>query len=349
MQINKAKDFKASRVNIERIAELAGVSRSTASRAFGERGRINEKTRKRVLEIANQLGYRPHRAASALASGKTGVIGLALPIIDTPYMGELIVEFERTARNTDYHVEFYSLDRDAEVAVDHINLLGRARRVDALIIVPLPNEQIERSLVYLVQTGLPVVSLTRTGHLGIPFVVNDFEKGGYLATKHLLELGHTNIGFMAGPPPAAGGWTGRLFGYRRAMAEAKLPACEEGIRYSAHDWGDIWRAAADLLEKRRPTAVFCLNDWFAMIVWEVARQKGLRVPEDLSLVGYDKMQTFGFVNLTTVTNDPVVSARRAIAKALDLIDSGMPSSHEEMGEFIEPELLDGGTTAPPGG
>lgn len=324
--------------NIEEVAKRAGVSRSTVSRAF--QGRlINEATRKKVMEVAAELGYRPNRSAASLAAGQTYKVALLMPLFGNPHFAELVLEFERAARKTPYHVAMYSVDDDPDIALEHLELIVSERRVDGVIIAPMLNERLEKRIGELVSMGVPIVSLARiNSSYRIPSIVSDFERGGYLATRHLLELGHKRIAYLAGPDFSKGGRIERLTGYRLALSEYGIRIDEDMVEFCDYDHDSAYKACRQLLAKEDPpTAIFTINDLLAMSAYSALMDEGLSIPKDVSLVGYDNVKAYAFARLTTVCNDPCELASRALALLMSIIDPELPQ--QERSQIIEPRLV----------
>lgn len=271
-------------VTLKDVATAAGVSISTASRILDERLPTSRSaSAQRVKEAAARLGYRRDAAASALRRGDTGTVGVLVPRLSDTVMALLFeaIFSAAAARGLFALVSVCGDDSAAEArAVDSL----LARRVDGLVLAtarlddPLPSSLRDRQV--------PHVLALRTDGVS-PSSVCDDELGGYLATRHLLDLGHTAIAVLPGPDFTSTAQQ-RLAGYHRAMAEAGLDAPQTRIRHCGFGYTAGREAAAAVLSQSpETTAVFAANDRLAMGTLAAASALGRRVPEELSVVGYN--------------------------------------------------------------
>jgi LacI family transcriptional regulator len=287
-------------VTIKTIADAAGVHPSTVSRALNpsEASRVGPETIRKVHRIAASLGYEPNPWARSLRTRTTLTIGLLLPRLTDPVLASMFESAEDRAREFGYQAVTVSSKDDPSEEQRLADLLLE-RRVDGLIFAtcrmedPLP--------VRIAERNTPFVLMNRaSGHF--PVVRSDDELGGYLATRHLIGLGHTRIGLIAGDLGVSTA-AFRLRGYRAAHAEAGIAVDEKLLAPSTFSASGGISAAGHLLAMRdRPTAIVAVNDSTAVGVMSVARDLGLRVPEDLSVVGYndDQLAALLPVPLTTV-------------------------------------------------
>lgn len=271
------------------VARLAGVSQTTVSFVLNgrEEAGISEETRERILEAVRRLGYRPNAAAQALRRGTSNLIGMITDeVVTTPYAVELIKGAQDAVReagkvllmlNTGNELE--GMEQAAEVLIEH--------RVDGVILATMYHRELHlpRAL-----QGLPTVLANGfTSDQALPTGVPDEVQGGYDAVTHLIEHGHTRIAFLNNVDdiPAA---RLRLDGYRRALREAALPDDETLVVRAASDQAGGFDAVNRLLEAGGddlPTAIFCFNDRMAMGAYAALNERGLHIPGDLSVVGFD--------------------------------------------------------------
>ena len=285
---------------IYQVSELAGVSLATVSRVMNNNARVSEATRNKVLAAMEQLGYRPNSIAQSLASNRSNSVGILVSELHGPFYGEMLSGIENECRSAGKHVIIAAGHSEEASEKDGIEFLI-SRSCDALI---LHVEAVSDDyLIKLASGNMPIVLINRF----IPRLANncislDNELGGYLATKQLLQQGHTQLAYMAGPM-----WKSdakdRYHGHLRAMAEHGLnfnPALlAEG------DFQDSSGSACmqQLLVKNITfTALICANDEMAAGAMEVARTHGLNVPQDLSIVGFDNLILARYIypKLTTI-------------------------------------------------
>ena len=285
------------------MAAEAGVSVTTVSHVLNQvpHAQVREETRQRVLLAAQRLGYRANRAAQSLRTQRTKTLALVSDAIaTTPYAGQLILGAQRAAQAHGYTVLLFNTDNDPAVEEQELVALSEYQ-VDGVIYATMYHRVVS---VPAALEGTPLVLLDAEspGH-SAPSVVPDEVAGGRTATEELTGNGHRRIGFVTNVDdvPAT---HGRLQGYRDALEEAgidfdpRLVAAAE-----SESWGG-YRTASSLLKlEERPTALFCYNDRMAMGAYRAAAELGLRIPEDLSVVGFDNQEliTRGlFPELTSV-------------------------------------------------
>lgn len=313
-------------VTIYEIAEAAGVHPSTASRALspGTNDRISAETADRIKRIASELGYEPHPWARSLRTHRTLTIGVILPRLTDGVLARIGEAAEDRARDRGYIAVTLSTRDKQENQEALVNVL-LDRRVDGLILAtaarkdPLVDQLAERQV--------PFVLLNRRSGLH-PSVAADDELGGYLATRHLLGLGHTRIGMIAGPQQFSTGAL-RLKGYRRAFKEAGVSPERSWIVPSSFSIGGGLEAAASLLgSASRPTAIFCINDSTAIGVMVAARDLGMTVPDDVALVGYNDTEVAPMLQppLSSVAIPLEEMGREAVDCLVRQIDGGKPES-----------------------
>lgn len=313
------------------IARLAGVSRSAASRALDRRSPVSGPKADRVREVAARYGYVPNAWAANLRKQRTGVIGVVVPRLTDTVMAMLYEAIVEESARHGYQAVVVTTGDDPRTELQR----GRAllgQRVDGFILTTARTDGADPFLLELQERSVPYVLAMRTDGTG-PATVTDDRRGGYLATRHLLDMGHHRIAIIGGPAYASSA-QGREQGYRDAMAEAGLEIAPELRHHSdfSIDAGvEIGRrllALADI-----PSAVFTANDSLAMGVMTSAFRAGVRVPTDLSVVGYNDTPTASRlpVPLTSVRVDFAAMARSAVRQ---LLGDGEPTA-----STIAPELV----------
>ena len=298
---------------IYQVAERAGVSLSTVSRVLNGKASVNKVLKERVEKAVKELNYRPNSVARSLANNRTDSVGVLVPELNAPFFGDLMQAVESTLRAADKHV-IISVGRNClETEKDAVEFLI-SRNCDALIMhaEALSDEY----LLELNQSKLPVALVNRQVE-GLPEACTslDNEKGGYLATRHLLELGHKDIAYISGPPDKCDASL-RLEGHKRALSEAGLPINPQLIFNGDYSEEDGKIGLLELMARDMPfTALVCANDWMASGAISCARDLGMSLPHDLSVVGFDDV-VFAhhvFPRLTTVSN-PIAEMAEMSAK-----------------------------------
>ena len=269
---------------IQDVAHLAQVSTATASRALSRPQQVAAETRERVLEAARQLGYQPNVLARSLRQGETRTLGLIVADILNPFHALLAKGVQDTAERHGYSAFLFNSDEDPQKERRALETL-RGQQPQGVLIVPTGGA--ERSLQAL--PGLPVVELDRVSGQPNPTVTVDNLDGAMAATRHLTGLGHTRIGMVVGQQDISTA-TERHTGFRQALRAAGVSYDPALVRPGHHREDDGYRAALELLslpEAERPTALFVGNNEMTVGAVLAARELGLRIPEDLSMVGFD--------------------------------------------------------------
>lgn len=329
---------------IEDVARAAGVSTATVSRALRGLPNVSSATRQRVRDVADRLGYVASPSAASLASGRTRTIGLISPWINRWYFSNVIEGAERTLREQGYDVLLYTFDVRRETTRPRVDPDVLRRRVDGVLVVGLPLDQDEVDA--LLTLGHPLVCIG-WGDFGQVTVRLDDRATAHAATRHLLDLGHTRIGHITGSPDDVAPWSppvDREAGWREAMVEAGL---EPSRDLEEHGHFDLpgGRVSMRALMLRVPdlTAVFAASDEMAMGAVLALRDMGLRVPEDVSVIGVDGHDMGELIGLTTMAQPAAEQGAAAARLVLDMIDGRTPPR-----VVVYPtELVERGSTAPP--
>lgn len=335
------------KVTIKDIARECGVSVSAVSMALSDKpSRISAKTKEKVLEAARKLNYQPNQAAVSLATKKSRKIGVIINDLRNPHIADIFMALDREIQAGGYLQLCHVLDDDSQG--DAVKYLQRMVSNDVAGIVwgkPLEERELEELKSYIDHLDIPVVTMGESDFAcrGVD-VVFDYGEAAYLATQHLVELGHTRIGCVAGTPYFKV-TEERLQGYRKALEEAGIPYDEELIFYGNYTLKSGRNSLAYLLGKK-VTAIFSMNDDMAFGIYESARNYGVKIPEELSIVGCDNV-SFGNsleVPLTTV-NVSAVEVGRSVGKwIIKTIEDETLCREKRLVERYHPALLVKGST-----
>ncbi len=298
-------------VTIRDIAREAGVSINTVSRALNDKPDINVETKKKVLEVADRLGYIRDATAVSLRYGLTRVIGVILEDSSNPFYSEVLKGIEMAAKKKKFNVIFMNTERSYELENEAIKtMIGR--RVDGMIISPTQEKCDDIKL--LSEKGIPFVVLgVHFDELDVPEIYTDDEKGGYLATKHLIEIGRRRILFLNGFTYKSVAKM-RLNGYRKALKEFGLEYDESLVYEIEEGYESAYNKVKELLKKGISfDSIFCFNDVFAIGAIGALKEKGIKVPQDIAVVGYDDIYFSKFISpsLTTVKIDKILEGKLA--------------------------------------
>jgi LacI family transcriptional regulator len=326
---------------IARVAQEAGVGVGTVSRVINGSASVSEATRRRVLDVIAELGYEPNATARALSTGQTFAVGVIAPFFTEPSVTERLRGVSHHLAGAGYQLILYDVERPEQRDQAFRSPIGR---VDGLLSISLaPSaEELER----LAAAALPLV-LVDQAHDTLPTVTIDDVEGGRMATEHLIGLGHERIAFAGDEEDAAYGFTAsarRRAGYEQALAAAGLEPSPVPGRVSGHGREAGAETARRLLDgPEPPTAVFATSDLTALGVLEAAEAIGVRVPEDLSVVGFDDIEVARYAGLTTVAQPLRESGAAGVELLLETLDGDRSPSRR-----LSLELVVRGTTAPAG-
>ena len=288
------------------VARKARVSTATVSRVLAGQGRARPETRDRVFEAARELGYRPSGVARSLRQRATRTLGLIVTDIENPFFPQLVRAVEDAARDLGYAILFCNAADDPEREAGYLDLLVD-RWVDGVVIAASSLGGRHRE--WLADAQLPIVLVNSTDPaIGLSSIASDNHAGGALAAAHLAELGHERFGLITAPPRNTDG-PDRLTGARDALRGAGIN--DDRVLVATDEAGVAGgeRAATDILVRdRRVTALVAYNDLMAIGAMRAVRAAGLRIPSDVSVVGFDN------VDLATYVDPPLTTVAQATSQ-----------------------------------
>lgn len=330
-------------VTVHDVARAAGVSISTVSRALASPERVAGETLDRVTRIAAELGYRPNRAASGLRMGRTHAVGLLVPDLENPYFATVTKAVQARARAEGYEVFVADSDEDADVEAELIGAL--VARTDGLLVAsPRSGDAelraaLEGVTAVLVSRELSGATAARSGTPQVPSVAVDDADGVAQVLGHLSALGHRLVGVAAGPPSS---WSGarRVAGLAAAAEHREVELVQLGT-FPPYFAGGV--QAADHALANGVTAVVAFNDLMALGILDRLRHRGVDIPGEMSVVGFDDVQLATLVSpaLTTVHAPLARLGRRAVGLLLARLRGGAPASTR-----LPVELTIRGSTGP---
>ena len=327
------------------VARAAGVSHQTVSRVLNGHPNVRAETQARVLAAIDELGYRPNSSARALVTRRTGVIGVVA--VDTAHYGpaRTLTGIEHAARAAGYYLSVVTLTEasagQVREAMDHL----ARQSVEGYVVIAPQRSVLEGMPEWA--GGAPVVAVEGGEARELPVVCVDQEGGARMAVRHLLELGHRTVGHVAGPRD----WLeaeARVAGWRGALEEAGAPVGEPLFG----DWRPRsgYELVRSLVERDAlPTALFVANDQMAVGALRALAEAGVRVPDDVSVVGFDDVPEAAYYSppLTTVAQDFTEVGRRGIGILLDLLDSGEPAAESAAREVVPARMVVRASCGPP--
>ncbi|KDM91571.1 HTH-type transcriptional repressor PurR [Photobacterium galatheae] len=322
---------------IKDVARMAGVSTTTVSHVINKTRFVAEATQKKVLAAVEELNYAPSAVARSLKCNTTSTIGMLVTKSTNPFFAELVHGVEEYCYKAGYTLILCNTEGNLAKQKDYLRMLSE-KRVDGLLVMcsDLDDqllEQLER------QPDLPMVIMDwGPARPKTDNIQDNAELGGYLATRHFIDNGHTNIGCLSGQKDKST-CRERLKGFHKAMSEAGLTVNEDWIIEGDFECESAVEAAnAFIAMKERPTAIFCFNDIMAMALISTFEQSGINVPDDISIIGYDNIDLAPYFSppLTTIHQPK----RRLGKTAVEILMERVKDKNHEFQTFeINPELV----------
>lgn len=327
---------KSTRLTIQDIAHLAGVSKTTVSRVLNDRPDVDADTRERILRIINEQSFVPSIAAAGLASGRRQLIGMLIPSFVWPLIPELMRGVADMLEETSYELVLYCIN-EGDSKRDRSEVINRvlATQLTAGLLAVFPGPASDE-LTRLYHQGFPVVIVDDQREQEIPWVSVDNVTGAYMATQHLIKLGHRRIAHIAGPSEYKASHD-RYNGYRNALLEAGIPL-DPALVLEGDFLPPSGRACAarlfQLPQEQRPTAIFAATDQMGYGVLAAADDFSLVVPRDVALVGFDDDVPSAHVHppLTTIRQPYFEMGEQGLKLLLSLLDSSegsVPSARKD--------------------
>jgi DNA-binding LacI/PurR family transcriptional regulator len=333
-------------VTIRDVARQAGVSVATASRVLNGKQVVNVRTRERILTVMEELGFTPSPSARRLSLGRTLTVGVVVSFLTRPQAAERLRGVDAVLTDSEFDLVIYNVET-VQKRDHYLGTLANSHRTDGLIVMSLPPPL--EAVPVLGRSPIPVVFIDvhTTSIADLPRVVGDDEAGGRLVARHLLDLGHRRIAFVGDALHDPFGFTSsrdREDGLTRELAKVGVVIPPEWVGHGAHGRYEARDLALRMLSaESRPTAIFAASDTQALGVIAAARELGLHVPEDLSVVGYDDIEAADYVGLTTIRQQLFESGRRGAEILLAEIQQ---RSEQQPVARLMPELVVRATTAP---
>jgi len=319
------------------IARALGVSKMTVSRAINNHPEISPETRARILDAAQRMNYRPNQFARALTTNRSFLLGVVVPDLMHSYFAEICRGIETVAKPLGYQNLICSTDEDTANEESEVEAL--LPRTDGLILASSASPSETKFYRRLVRERAKMVLIDRQlDGIKCPTVTTDDVKVGELATEHLLNLGHVRVGHLKGTVASTASM--RFEGYQKALAKSRTPFDAELVRECGFTESDGYRATREWLSNGDlPSAIFAANDPAAIGAMSAITEAGLRIPEDIAIVGggnihYGDMLS---VPLTTIAWSTSEMGQAAARLLIDLVEGKRGTKEQHI--IVEPELV----------
>ena len=330
-------------ITINNVAKQVGVSIKTVSRVINDSPEVADETRKRILEVIKALNYRPNGLARGLVTKRTKALGVVVSDITNPYIPELVRGIADFASERGYNIVLSNTDGIREKEIEYVDVLLE-RRVDGLIFTSVRLESQE--VINLQNEGFPLVLVNRQIYgTKTNYVIVNSKIGARLAVEHLIELGHKRVGHIAGPIDISAG-VERLETYKKTLKVHDIRVDEELIRIGNLQQDGGFNICKELLGiKEPPSAIFCANDFMALGALEYISSIGLKVPDDVSIIGFDdiKFASLPGIELTTIKVPKYEMGYLSAKMLIDEIEGKRKSIKQVV---LKPELVIRKTTKP---
>ena len=324
---------------IKDVAKMAGVSTTTVSHVINKTRFVAKETEEAVMQAIKSLKYSPSAVARSLKVNTTKSIGMIVTTSESPYFAEIIHAVEDHCYRQGYSLFLCNTQNDPEKIKNHVEMLAK-KRVDGLLV--MCSEYTQHSLDVLSSfSSVPMVVMDWGPNTDTDIIEDNSFTGGYLATKHLIDCGHKAIGLIAGELDKTTART-RYEGFVKAMNETNLPIHENWIMEGFFEPEDGYECMNKILaQDSLPTAVFCCNDVMALGAISAITEKGLRVPDDISIIGYDNIHSSRFYAppLTTIHQSKSRLGAQAVNLLFERIANKDNNNHEKHRIAIHPELV----------
>lgn len=305
-------------VTIRDVATKCGVSVATVSRVINNSELVTDETKKKVRAVIEELGFIPNTNARGLSTKSTKTIGVIVPNISNPFFGELIEGAEQAASEKGYHIIILNSGYNNEKAFKDIMVL-KSRDVDGIIMSSAGID--EKTLNHLHDNNIPFVLMGPVQYkYPLNYVSVDNLEGARIAVDHLIKLGHNRIAYVAGDYDNYLNQL-RFEGYKKALSSKGIPV-NMNLYFENHVVEDV-NKVVNMQEEERPTALFAFNDYIALAYMEAFERNGIKVPDDMAIVGFDniKIASYYSIELTTIDNRQEEFGRKGIEILLDIINN----------------------------
>ncbi len=326
-------------VTLKDIALKAGVSKSTVSRIFNNKGNVNPILKRKVKKVAKELGYYPNILAASLKRKRTYTIGVIISNILNPFFTSVVRGIEDIAIKNNFNIILCNADEDPKKEGIYIDVL-RSKKVDGMIIATTGENKDHFSA--LEREGIPVVLVDRKVE-GSNFdtIITNNKKGAFDAISHFIETGYRRIGFITGPLNITTSFE-RLEGYKLALRKYEIPFDESIVKIGEFKEDSGYKNMKELLKiKNPPNAIFAGNYLIALGVYEAIKECGLKIPEDIAVITFDDFPWFKHLSppLTAVSQPTYKLGAYSMRRLIKLIEGKKPYSEKRKRVILKNSLI----------
>ena len=329
-------------ITIKDIAKIAGVSAVTVSRALNNKPDISSKTKNLILKIAEELEYKPNGLAKSLVTRKTKTLGVLIPNTTDAFFSEVIQGIADECLKFGYSLVLSHTNGSADDELQYLRLL-QEKRVEGLFVYPVQEDN--RYIDEFKKIKIPFVFLNRhTPAIECDYVANDNQKGAYLAVEHLIQKGHKQIVYMCNKPNSSSGIE-RIAGCKKAMSDNGLALENLKIIVCDSTMDSCYKITKQIFEnKKHLSAIFCWDDKLAIGAMKAVHEKGLKMPQDIALIGYNDIEIskYLFPPLTTIRQATFKIGTTASKILLERLETGKSLNYKQI--IFEPKLIARETT-----
>ncbi|MFC5468518.1 LacI family DNA-binding transcriptional regulator [Cohnella suwonensis] len=314
---------------IKDVAKHAGVSVTTVSRVLNGEKYVKDDLKARVQKAIDDLGYSPSHIARSLVRKKTNLIGVIVPDVTSSFYSTILSTIEKTASLNDYNLLVCNIIEDTDKELKYLNVF-KEMRVDGIIVM---HEKINEEIRELIsKLGIPIIfsSVKPADQPFISVIIDDYT-AAYDATRHLIDLGHPRIGFIGGDMNDVTSGQNRYFGYIHALSDFGIEPIEDHVRFGDYKTRSGYETMKEILAcPSRPTAVFAVSDDMAVGAMNCIHDHGLKVPDDISVIGFDGSQLTEQVRprLTSMEQPILEMGKVTVDKLLEII-SGKRAAYKD--------------------
>lgn len=328
-----------AKVTIYDIAKRSGYSTATVSLALSDSSRIRPETKDLIRQVAQELEYTPSYIAQSLSTKSTNTLGLVVPNISNPIFSQMVSGIETYANSQGYNVLLGLSDSTTEKELHYLDMI-QSKRVDGMIILPTFMDVLEKKLNDEAAFKSSIVLCGSSGAstgVDISFSKCDNQLGGYLAVEHLIKTGHKKVACIF-PASDKQQYYSRQKGYKNALHAYGLDYDEQLIKICKPDEDATYTATLELIQNQKPDAIFCLSDYSTISVMRAIFHLGLRIPEDIALIGYDNISLSQYLPTALSTID--TRSVEVGAKSAELLIRKLRHEDESLQQIVfEPKLV----------